>query len=102
MYFIVGTVGVVGFIFYAAISGGDFGLPLADLIDIGAETARLNAALGKLTKELGGLKGRLNNPKFVQSAPPEVVEDPRETLALREEEEAQLKAALTRLDELGQ
>ncbi|MGB1358078.1 MAG: valine--tRNA ligase [Paracoccaceae bacterium] len=85
-----------------SVSGGDFGLPLADLIDIGAETARLNAALGKLTKELGGLKGRLNNPKFVQSAPPEVVEETRETLALREEEEAQLKAALTRLDELGQ
>ena len=85
-----------------SVSGGDFGLPLADLIDIGAETARLNAALGKLTKELGGLKGRLNNPKFVQSAPPEVVEETRENLALREEEEAQLKAALARLDELGQ
>ncbi len=85
-----------------SVSGGDFGLPLADLIDIGAETARLNAALGKLTKELGGLKGRLNNPKFVQSAPPEVVEETHETLALREEEEAQLKAALTRLTELGQ
>ncbi len=85
-----------------SVSGGDVGLPLADVIDIGAETARLNAALGKLTKELGGLKGRLNNPKFVQSAPPEVVEETRETLALREEEEAQLKAALTRLDELGQ
>ncbi len=85
-----------------SVSGGDFGLPLADLIDIGAETARLNAALGKLTKELGGLKGRLNNPKFVQSAPPEVVEETRETLALREEEEAQLKAALTRLTELKQ
>ena len=85
-----------------SVSGGDFGLPLADLIDIGAETARLNAALGKLAKELGGLKGRLNNPKFVQSAPPEVVEETRENLALREEEEAQLKAALARLDELGQ
>ena len=85
-----------------SVSGGDFGLPLADLIDIGAETARLNAALGKLTNELGGLKGRLNNPKFVQSAPPEVVEETRENLALREEEEAQLKAALARLDDLGQ
>ena len=85
-----------------SVSGGDFGLPLADLIDIGAETARLNAALGKLAKELGGLKGRLNNPKFVQSAPPEVVEETRENLALRKEEEAQLKAALARLDELGQ
>ena len=61
-----------------------------------------SAALGKLAKELAGLKGRLNNPKFVQSAPPEVVEETRENLALREEEEAQLKAALARLDELGQ
>ncbi|MEQ9260996.1 MAG: valine--tRNA ligase [Roseovarius sp.] len=81
--------------------GGSFGLPLADVIDVAEEKARLEKTLGKLEKELGGLKGRLNNPKFVESAPEEVVEEARENLRAREEEEAQLRAALARLDELG-
>ena len=84
-----------------AVSGGSFGLPLADVIDVGAEIARLEKTLGKLGKELGGLRGRLKNPKFAQSAPEEVVEETRANLALREEEEAKLNEALTRLKELG-
>ncbi|MEQ9695685.1 valine--tRNA ligase [Shimia sp. SDUM112013] len=84
-----------------AVDGGTFGLPLADIIDIDEEKARLEKTLGKLAKELGGLRGRLNNPKFVASAPAEVVEEARENLAAREEEEAKLKAALARLAEIG-
>ncbi|MYM54800.1 valine--tRNA ligase [Thalassovita mangrovi] len=84
-----------------AVEGGTFGLPLADIIDIGEEKARLEKTLGKLAKELGGLRGRLNNPKFVESAPEEVVEEARDNLAAREEEEEKLKAALARLAELG-
>ncbi|ABG31375.1 valine--tRNA ligase [Roseobacter denitrificans] len=84
-----------------AVRGASFGLPLADIIDIAEEKARLEKSLGKLAKELGGLRGRLNNPKFAASAPPEVVEETRANLALREEEEAKLKEALARLAELG-
>jgi len=84
-----------------AVSGGTFGLPLADVIDVGEEIARLEKTLGKLGKELGGLRGRLKNPKFAQSAPPEVVGETRANLAAREEEEAKLNEALTRLRELG-
>ena len=81
--------------------GATFGLPLADIIDIDAEKARLEKTLGKLAKELGGLRGRLNNPKFAESAPEEVVEETRANLAARESEEAQLKEALARLSEVG-
>ncbi|WP_428928421.1 valine--tRNA ligase [Marinibacterium sp. SX1] len=81
--------------------GATFGLPLADIIDIDAEKARLEKTLGKLAKELGGLRGRLNNPKFAESAPEEVVEETRANLAARESEEAQLKEALARLSEIG-
>jgi len=84
-----------------AVEGGSFGLPLADIIDVDAEKARLEKTLAKLEKELGGLRGRLNNPKFVESAPEDVVEETRENLALREEEETKLRAALQRLAELG-
>jgi len=83
------------------VEGGSFGLPLADIIDVEAEKARLEKTLAKLEKELGGLRGRLNNPKFVESAPEDVVEETRENLALREEEEIKLRAALQRLAELG-
>ncbi len=81
--------------------GASFGLPLADVIDVAEEKARLEKTLGKLEKELGGLRGRLGNPKFVESAPDEVVREARDNLALREEEAAQLSAALERLKEIG-
>ncbi|WP_166415970.1 valine--tRNA ligase [Cochlodiniinecator piscidefendens] len=84
-----------------AVDGGTFALPLAEIIDIDAEKARLDKNLGKLAKELGGLRGRLNNPKFVASAPDEVVEEARQNLAAREEEEDKLKLALARLAEIG-
>ncbi|MCE8545353.1 valine--tRNA ligase [Ruegeria pomeroyi] len=84
-----------------AAPGAAFGLPLAEIIDISAEKERLEKAKGKLAKELGGLRGRLNNPKFVESAPDEVVEEARENLAAREEEEARIDEALARLAELG-
>ena len=84
-----------------AVEGGTFCLPLADLIDVDEEKARLEKAMGKLAKDLGGLRGRLNNPKFVASAPEEVVAENRELLVQKEEEEAKLKAALARLAEIA-
>ncbi len=84
-----------------SVAGGTFALPLEGVIDIAEEKARLEKALGKLAKELGGLRGRLNNPKFVASAPEEVVAEAQENLAAREEEEGKLKAALARLAEIG-
>ncbi|WP_456391332.1 valine--tRNA ligase [Profundibacter sp.] len=84
-----------------AVDGGTFALPLADIIDVSAEKERLEKTLGKLAKDLGGLRGRLNNPKFAQSAPEAVVTETRELLAQKEEEEAKLKAAMQRLAEIG-
>ncbi|MBN9887328.1 valine--tRNA ligase [Salipiger abyssi] len=83
------------------VGGAVFGLPLADIIDVEEEKARLEKGIAKLAKELGGLRGRLKNPKFIESAPEEVVEETRDNLAAREEEEAKLKDALARLSELG-
>ena len=83
-----------------SVTGAAFGLPLADVIDVGEEKARLEKTLGKLAKEIGGMRGRLSNPKFVASAPDEVVEETRANLAEREEEEGLMKAALKRLEEI--
>jgi valyl-tRNA synthetase len=84
-----------------AVEGGVFGLPIADLIDVDEEKARLEKVLAKLSKEIGGLRGRLSNPKFVESAPEEVVDEARENLAQREEEEGKIRAALDRLTEIA-
>ena len=84
-----------------AVEGGNFGLPVADVIDVAAEKTRLEKTLAKLEKELGGLRKRLQNPKFATSAPEEVVAETRANLRAREEEEAKLRTALERLAELG-
>ena len=83
------------------VAGGQFGLPLADVIDVAEEKARLEKTLARLAKEIGGLEGRLKNPKFVESAPEDVVEETRANLAERREEEAKLREAVARLAELG-
>lgn len=84
-----------------AAEGGLFALPLADIIDVKEEKERLNKTIGKLEKDLGGLRGRLNNPKFIASAPPQVVTESRALLVAKEEEMGKLRDALTRLADLG-
>ena len=84
-----------------ALEGAAFAIPLAGLIDIAEEKSRLTKAMEKLGKEIGGLKGRLNNPNFAVSAPEEVVEEARANLEAREDEASKLQAALNRLAEIG-
>ncbi len=49
-------------------------IPLAGLIDLDAEIARQTKKLDKLENEKKSLEGRLNNPKFVENAPKELIE----------------------------
>ncbi|QYK40208.1 MAG: valine--tRNA ligase [Paracoccaceae bacterium] len=84
-----------------AAEGARFALPLEGVIDIAAEKARLAKAMEKLGKEIGGLRGRLDNPNFVRSAPEDVIDEARANLEAREEEAAALQSALARLGELG-
>jgi len=84
-----------------AVEGATFALPLEGLIDVAAEKARLEKSLLKLAKELGGMRGRLNNPKFRESAPAEVITETQANLATREEEETRLKTALDLLADVS-
>ena len=52
-------------------------VPLEGLIDIQKEIERQNKKIQKFEAELNSLNGRLNNDKFVNSAPKEVVEQTR-------------------------
>ncbi|MFZ1469106.1 MAG: valine--tRNA ligase [Paracoccaceae bacterium] len=84
-----------------AVEGASFAIPLQGLIDIAEERARLSKAQDKLAKEIGGLKGRLDNPNFAKSAPEEVVDEARANLEARQDEAAKITAALSRLADLG-
>jgi valyl-tRNA synthetase len=79
------------------VEGATYALPLGGVIDIAAETARLEKAREKLEREIGALDGRLGNPRFVEKAAPEVVEEAREQLAEKRDEAARLAEALGRL-----
>ncbi|MFZ1727988.1 MAG: class I tRNA ligase family protein, partial [Albidovulum sp.] len=83
-----------------AVEGGSFAIPLAGVIDVEAEKSRLSKALEKLDKDMNGLRARLKNPKFVASAPDEIVAETREKLTLGDEESAKLNAALKRLADI--
>ena len=77
--------------------GASFALPLEDIIDVDEEKKRLSKSLDKLQKEISALKGRLQNSKFIESAPEEVILETQENLVLREEEEAKLLSAASQL-----
>ncbi len=49
-------------------------VPLKGVIDVEEEISRQNKKLQKLEAELKSLEGRINNPKFISSAPKDVVE----------------------------
>ena len=83
------------------VEGGVFCLPLASVIDVEAEKARLSKTIDKLQKEIGGIKGKLANQKFLAKAPEHVVDENRARLETANEELATLQAALDRLSSLG-
>ncbi len=76
-------------------------LPLGSLIDLAAETARLEKAIDKAKAEAGRIQGKLSNEKFVANAKPEVVEAERERFAELEQQLASLAVALARVSEAG-
>lgn len=68
------------------------GLPLADVIDVEAEIARLDKEIGKFDKEIAMFKAKLSNANFVERAPEDVVEEQR----------VKLRDALSAKDRLSQ
>jgi len=78
-------VGVAGAAFYVPAS------ELLDGLDPAKESARLAAEIAKLDKELAGVRGRLDNPRFVARALPEVVEKARADAAELVQRQAKLE-----------
>ena len=74
-----------------------FVLPLAGVIDLDAERARITKGIEAASKEAASLAGRLNNPAFVEKAKPEAVDKARADHAEKSAEVERLQAALARL-----
>jgi len=72
-------------------------LPLAGIIDLAAERARLGRERGKAAAEAEKIEKKLANPDFVARAPAEVVDENRERLSAFADEVARLDAALRRI-----
>ena len=71
------------------------------MIDASSEKARLEKSVGKLRKDVGGLEGRLKNPKFRENAGEDVVHETEELATTKRAELERLETALTRLDEIA-
>jgi valyl-tRNA synthetase len=74
-----------------------YALPVGEVIDLKAESARLQKEIKKLADEVGKIDAKLANAAFVARAPEEVVEEQRERRAQAEQTGARLSAALERL-----
>ncbi|WP_279481480.1 valine--tRNA ligase [Aureimonas sp. SK2] len=74
-----------------------YALPLAGMVDIDAEIARLSKAAGKARGEVERIDKKLSNEKFVANAPDDVVEQEREKRAAYLAEAEKLEAALAML-----
>lgn len=76
------------------LTGGKLGfeLPLAGLIDVDAERARLERKISKIEKELSPIQDKLSSPEFIKNAPGKVVQ-------LNQSRVAEFQEKLTKLNE---
>jgi len=72
-------------------------IPMAGLIDKDAEIARLEKEILKIQKDLPRIEGKLNNPKFIDKAPEEVIAKEKEKLAALHSSQLSLKQQLAKI-----
>jgi valyl-tRNA synthetase len=73
-------------------------LPLAGLVDLEQERARLRKALAEAEREIARAEAKLANPEFTAKAPPQVIQKDRERLASHQERRERLEARLKALE----
>ena len=78
---------------------GDLFMPLAGLIDLDAERARIGKEIAKAESDLEAARRKLANPQFVDHAPAAVVAEHRERQAGAEAKVAKLREMLDALGE---
>jgi valyl-tRNA synthetase len=76
------------------LNGAEVILPLAGMVDLEAEKARLQKESQGYQAEIARVEARLKDPSFLSKAPPDVVERERERLAAHRDKVERLKAKL--------
>jgi valyl-tRNA synthetase len=76
-------------------------VPMAGLIDVDAELARLDREIDKISIEVKKLSGKLSNAKFVDNAPAEVVAKERQKLEEFEGSLSQLQEKRTAIAQMA-
>jgi valyl-tRNA synthetase len=82
-------------------SGVEVFVPLADVIDLDRERARLQGEVERLEGQLRGTEGKLANERFVSKAPSEVVEREREKLGSFRDQLEKVREKLAVLQGVG-
>jgi valyl-tRNA synthetase len=77
--------------------GGKLFVPIAGLIDVEAEKARLTKELANNQAEIERVEQKLNNPAFAQKVPPAVLEEHKQRLLDWQSKRAQLQSAFDSL-----
>lgn len=72
-------------------------LPLAGVIDLDAEKARLEKEIDKISKVAAKFEAKLGNERFVANAPVEIVQDQKAKLAEQQALKAKVQEALGRI-----
>ena len=80
----------------ASLIAGDIELciPLAGLIDVEQEVARIGKRIEQLTKEIARIDGKLGNPNFADKAPADVVAKEKEKLSAYQTELGKMQEQL--------
>jgi valyl-tRNA synthetase len=78
---------------------GELYLPLAGLVDLAAERARLGKEREKFETDIGKTREKLNNPAFREKAPPHVLQEQEKRLADAEAKLEHVQKALRALGE---
>ena len=80
-----------------SVDGLEIGLPLANILDLNAEAARLKKEIASVKAEIEKISKKLDNPNFAAKAPKVVVEENRRR---RDEEGTRLETLIKALDRL--
>jgi valyl-tRNA synthetase len=72
-------------------------VPLAGIVDLDAEKAKMTAEMAQKQKSVEGLSGRLSNEAFVSKAPEDIIAKERERLDSLKKEIAELQNILANL-----
>jgi len=75
-------------------------LPLAGLVNIEEELARLQKNIAKLDKDIAMREGKLSNPRFRDNAPADVVAKVQTELNEARDRHAEMQAGMERLTRL--